>query len=364
MNLTPFRSKDAQTPRTLCERGLWFGQRNLHRIGLWFACLWPVLAIAVAEPAPARVKGVSVQTFRGWEECLSLGASGVQAIVAPAVGGRILHYSATGENILWENPSGFGKTLGSTPAGFSVGGYQCDLGPELRGVPPHDALWIGLHRWSAPADLKVRVTSERDLAVGMQMEKEILMEPGTGDLGLSQIMRNISDKEIAFCLWDRTLCKNDGFAFFPLNKKSRFEAGWSIRRGESGRYTYDGTTPQSPNVRVLKDVLVARCNGPATKVGADSDAGWIAYVRGRLLFVKYFPYFREGRYSDGGNSVELYFDPRVAELEPLSPEINLKPGEQYAFPEKWTLIELKAEALTYEQARALVKLVPPSPFQR
>ena len=322
-------------------------------------------ASASAESLPRTLqKGVTLQPYRGWEECLVLEASGVHAIVAPAVGGRILHYSVGREDILYENTNSFGRTLGNSTAGFSVGGYQIDLGPELGSLPAHDALWLGLYRWQAPKDFTVKVTSERDLNVGVQIEKEILIEPGTGDLGITQTMRNISDREVAYCLWDRTLCRNDGFAFFPLNKNSRFRAGWSQRRTVDGKYVYDGQAPASPNVKIVKDVLVARCRGPATKVGADSDAGWIAYVRGRLLFVKYFPYFPQGRYSDGGNSVELYFDERVAELEPLSPEIKLAPNQAYSFPEKWTLIELEKEALTFEAARALMKKIPPSPFQR
>jgi hypothetical protein len=80
--------------------------------------------------------------------------------------------------------------------------------------------------------------------------------------------------------------------------------------------------------------------------------------------VKYFPYSPKGDYSDGGNSVELYFDKSVGELEPLSPEVTLKPGESYSFPEKWTLIELNDEVTTFEEARKLVKKVPPSPFKR
>ena len=291
-------------------------------------------------------------------------ASGVQAVVAPAVGGRILRYSVGGENIIFENPTSFGKTLGSTRTNFSVGGYQCDIGPELRGIPEHEALWVGLYRWQVPKDYTVKVTSERDLNVGIQTEKEFLIEPGSGDLGISQTIRNSSDKDVAYCLWDRTLCKNQGFAFFPLNKKSQFKAGWSIRRTIDNKFVYDGTAPKSPNVKIMKGVLVARCEGAATKVGADSDAGWIAYAHGKLLFVKYFPYFPGANYSDGGNSVELYFDEHVAELEPLSPEVRLRPNEAYSFPEKWTLIELKEEILTFEQARRVVKQIPPSPFKR
>ena len=79
--------------------------------------------------------------------------------------------------------------------------------------------------------------------------------------------------------------------------------------------------------------------------------------------MKYFPYFPKSDYSDGGNSVELYFDPRVAELEPLSPERKLAPGESHTFPEKWALHQLKEEVTTFEQARALVDKIPPSPFK-
>jgi len=320
--------------------------------------------VRAAEVPAAPVKGVMVRTFRGWNESLFMEASGVLTVVVPGIGGRIAYYAVSGENIIFENPSSLGKTLGNTKTNFWVGGYQCDIGPELRGIPEHEALWLGLYRWQTPKDFAVKVTSERDSNVGIQMEKEILIEPGSGDLGIVQTMRNISDKEVAYCLWDRTLCKNDGFALLPLNPKSRFKAGWSLRRTIEGRFVYDGNSPQSPNVKLMKGVLVARCQGPATKVGTDSEAGWIGYVRGRQLFVKYFPCFSDGRYSDGGNSTELYFDESVAELEPLSPEVKLAPNETYSFPEKWTLLELKEEVLTFEQARALVKRIPPSPFKR
>ena len=115
-------------------------------------------------------------------------------------------------------------------------------------------------------------------------------------------------------------------------------------------------------VKIMDGVLVAKAEGDEAKVGADSDAGWIAYARGKILFVKYFPYYRNSTYTDGGNSVELYFNNQVAELEPLSPETKLQPGAFYEFPEKWVLIPLEKEVKTYEDARALVDMVPETPF--
>src|SRR5438132_12442031 len=126
-----------------------------------FAVACPLLfSTRAAERSSAQHKGVIVQPFRGWEDCLVMEASGVQAVVAPAVGGRILRYSVGGEDIIFENPTSFGKTLGSTRTNFSVGGYQCDIGPELRGIPEHEALWVGLYRWQVPKDYTVKVTSE------------------------------------------------------------------------------------------------------------------------------------------------------------------------------------------------------------
>ena len=79
--------------------------------------------------------------------------------------------------------------------------------------------------------------------------------------------------------------------------------------------------------------------------------------------MKFYPYFPDGKYTDGENSVELYFDPRVCEMEPLSPEVTLKPGEEYAFPEKWVLIPLDRDITSHEEARALVSRIPPNPFK-
>ena len=333
--------------------------------GSLFAVVWLVVlnAFAAEESAGDVIRPLEVKTYRGWQESLILNAGRVRLVVTPAVGGRVTFYGFNGENILFENPASFGKTTDTTKEDFWMGGYQCDLGPELRGIPDHVQLWKGKYEWMARRHA-VKVVSPNDTNLGIQMEKEIFIAPDSGDAGITQRMINTSERDVTFCLWDRTLCVGGGFALLPLNRKSRFKAGWSLHKTVEGKDTYDGATPASPKVQVLNGVLVVKMEGAATKVGADSDAGWVAYVKGLLMFVKYFPYSPKGNYSDGGNSVELYFNEQIAELEPLSPEITLKPREKYEFPEKWTLIELNEEVLTHAQARELVKLIPPSPFAR
>ena len=252
---------------------------------------------------------------------------------------------------------------------FWAGGYQVDLGPELRGVPSHTWLWQGPWNWRVPGPFTVHTFSEPEFAVGVRLEKEFVIDPDTGELGLMQRMRNIVSNDVSYCLWDRTLAKGGGFAMFPLNSKSRFKAGWSMRQGKGvPEYRYEGDKPSDARVRIMDGVLVAQARelseARELKVGADSEAGWIAYARGKVLFVKYFPVYAKANYSDGGNTVEFYCDERVAELEPLSPEVTLKPGGTYSFPEKWIFIELDKEVTSYDQARALVKRIPKSLFAK
>lgn len=338
-----------------------------HFLGLAFT-LSLVVAVTAADEKPL-ISDVTQEAYGLWKNCLVLRGGDCKAVIVPAVGGRVLSYSINGENIMFDNPAANGRTLLNTASNFSAGGYQLDIGPELRGVPTHTWLWQGPWSWRVPRPFTVQVASDSELSVGVQLEKEFVIDPDTGELGLTQKMRNIISNSVSFCLWDRTLAKGGGFAMFPLNSSSRFKAGWSIRQGKRvPEFRYEGDRPSDPRVRVMDGVLVAQATALADagelKIGADSDAGWIAYARGKILFVKYFPVFAKANYSDGGNSVEFYCSERVAELEPLSPEVTLKPGEVYSFPEKWMFLELNKEVTSYDQARALVKRIPASPFGR
>ena len=310
--------------------------------------------------------GVELHDYTGWANCLFLNASEipVQAVIVPAVGGRILHYSWNGANILLENSGSQGATLGSKNEDLFLGGYQCDPAAGGRVLPDHWQLSEGPQRWQAGASFSARVFSPSDATLGVALDKEFVLAGDTGELGLVQRLRNVSGHTVKYCLADRTSCKGGGFVLLPLNKKSRFKAGWALIREAGGKKYYDGDHPASSAVSVLGGVLVAETGGDATRLGADSDGQWIACARGRLLFVKYYLYSPGADYGGGGSSVEVYFDRRVTELDPLSPETTLAPGESFVFPEKWLLLPLAREVTTAEEARKLALKIPPPPFRR
>jgi hypothetical protein len=309
--------------------------------------------------------GIELRDYTGWPGIfINAVETPVQAVIVPSIGARVVHFSLNGENILFENPATAGKTMtADNPEDLWLGGYQCDVGPHTRGLPRHLQLLQEGGQWNLlKGGFAAHAGGAPDCNVGVVIDKDFVLAPDTGELGIMQRMRNVSTNDVSWCLWDRTLCKGGGFAFFPLNKKSRFKAGWSQQQHANGRDYYDGDKPGALQVRILDGVLVVTAAGDVTRLGADSTAGWIAYARGKLLFVKYFPWFAHGDYSDGGNTVEVYFDQRAVELSPLSPETKLAPGREYTFPEKWLLIPLAKEVNTWEDARKLVRKIPPSPF--
>jgi hypothetical protein len=270
----------------------------------------------------------------------------VVAVAASDVGGRLTSYSLGGESILLKDR-----------------GFQLDIGPEMRQIPPHPAIWSGRYTAAPVGTSAVRLTSETDGALGVQVVKELGLDPRNGALEIVGKMRNMSKQETSYCFWDRTLCEPGGWTLLPTNPKSKFAAKWVLgKRKGPNLWDYDGAGPSHPSMRLLDGVLVVKTGGPEQKVGTDAMEGWIAYARGRLLFVKYFPCYPAGRYTDGGLSLAHYYSEKLSELEPISPELALKPGQEYVFPELWALIPLEKEVASFEEARALVARLPKSPF--
>jgi len=318
---------------------------------------------AVAQTESVYPEGVEIREYTGWQSSITLDAGEVVTVITPAAGGRVMRYALNYDNIIYEKTDTAGRVLTDPEDQWSFGGYQVDLGPELRGIPRHDELWRGVYSWHIPGPYAAKVTSKPDKATGIQIIKEFVMDPNNGDLGIVQTMKNVSKKNVSYSLWDRTLCQGGGFAIIPVNRNSQFKNDWAMRVGDSkANWRYDGNFEAPREIELRKKHVIIRCQGPATKIGGDSTAGWVAYARGRLLFVKYFPYFPDGNYSDGGCSVEVYFNEQFAELEPLSPEVTLKPGESYSFPEQWVIIELDRAVNTHKDASKILKQIPPSPF--
>lgn len=322
------------------------------------------LALCAAALQAALPAGVNQGLALGWTNALSLrdDHGKVAAVIVPDIGGRVVQYGRGGVNALLENPDSNGKTLALSGGGFWVGGYQCDFGPGLLGRPERQAVWLGPHDFVAPRDQTVETAGPLDFATGLRLLKSFTLDPDTGALGVVQRMVNASPNPTRQNLHDRTLCPAGGFFLLPLPKQSRHRTGWAVLRATETGSAFDGEQPASPNVAVFGNLLVAQAAGATGKLGSDTDAGWVAYVRGRLLFVKFFKSWRGAALAGAGHTVELSWNDQMAALEVFSPLTSLQAGQAFDFPELWQLIELKEPVQNFEDARAAARKVPASPF--
>lgn len=324
------------------------------------------LAPAADTSAKTSARGVTRVAFEGWPDALRLESRDAKprAVLVPGLGGRVMSYGLGDENLLWVNPETAGKTLASDPAGFEPGGFFCDIGPEVAALPPHPALVLGPWEWSVKKTHLLALKTDEDKTLGVELEKLVMFDPATGDLGFEHRVKNTRERDSALCFWHRIALKPGGYVLVPVNKKSRFPSGWSVQKTTAGKLAWDSVSPAHDNVKILDGVLVARTgSGGPVKIGVDSDAQWAAYAIGRTLFIAHFPYYSTAIYSEGGNSVAIGWDDRRTELQPMAPEARLRSRKSNDFPIKWSLVELPAEVTTPEEARALADKVPASPFQ-
>ena len=335
------------------------------------ARLTAVLVAATALAAHAQsasskgtARGISRTEFEGWKDTLLIESrdTPIRAILAPGIGGRVVFYGPRDQNLLWIDPAAAGKTAATASGPFDPGGFIVDRGPESARLDPASDLLVGAWDASPRKGYLVSLRSPEDKAGRVEVERQIMFDPSSGELGFEHRAKNTSDRDTTVTLLHRIACQPGGYAILPLSKKSRFAAGWSLRRGEGNRRTFDGSKPESEAVQVLDGVLVARTGGPATRIGADSDAQWVGYARGRHLFVVHFPVYASATYSEGGNSVTVDWDERRTELQPLSAEQRVRSRKSLEFPMKWSIIDLPAEVTSHAEARRLADLVPSSPF--
>lgn len=319
---------------------------------------------AVAQAEETFLNGLTFGAYSQWTNCLALNdkAKKFQAVVVPDLGGRLMHYSYDLINILYKNPEALGRTLANSRRPFYAGGYQCDLGPETFPLPRRLQLTVGKHVWRSPRHYTVDTASPGESGVPVRIMKSFTMDQDTGELGILQRMANASDTPAAYSLRDRTVCKGGGFAFFEINRSSRFAHGCSALKQSGSRYFYESVGELPDNVTRTDDTLIIDTSRGAAKLGVDNAAGWLAYVRGNILLVKFFPITEGGDYADAGNTLSVMWNGTVTELSPQSPRITLQPGGTYDFPERWVLKALKREIKTARDVRHILDEIPDNPF--
>src|SRR5436305_6468398 len=169
---------------------------TLLRVGLNINVAW-VAMMAVECQAYAQVK-IERITYHGWKGCYRMSNGTVELVMVPQIG-RVMRYAfVKGENVLWENPALFGKTVDLTnpPKDWTnFGGDKLWPAPQDRwGWPPDPVIDAGQPEVTVLPNGRLRITGKASKKHGIRFIREISLDPKLPVVNIVNTMENTSGK--------------------------------------------------------------------------------------------------------------------------------------------------------------------------
>jgi hypothetical protein len=298
-------------------------------------------------------------TYRGWDECYLINNEKVKVIINASAMGNVLVYEKNNVNLMWEDSTIDGKTLEDyREANFPVDAGRFDYGPLDITQKIHEITWAGPYHAEIIDDYSIRITSLDDNNMGISTSRLFELHPESSHLKITQTMTNISDSVTRYWFWGRTLVPVGGKLFSPINPNSKWPDKWV-------RYIWTKPTsfssdPEDDGV-TIEDSLFVLIPEKAenNKYATDAESGWMAYGYKGLIFLKTYQHFPGMRYTTEGELINIFYctNDRFAEMEPVSPEAVLQPGETYSFVENWYLLNFPGAQDTHFDTGEAVEII-------
>lgn len=279
--------------------------------------------------------------YRGWSECYKIYNESTEIIFVAESGGRIMSYSIKGENIIYENHKLDGLNLKDyRKQNFDPDGGRFDWGPEKETRGIHDITWMGDYKAEIVDDYTLKLISPDDDSLGIRTIRVFSLDSLSSYLTIKNTMLNISDRQTDWFYWSRSLVKKGGTIILPLNPNSIYPHGWGKYHWDNGEHI-EFENPIDRNLHIIDNTISYIANsGQSIKIATDSNLGWMAYIYENLIFIKKYKHFYGQNYTQGPNITSIFFiGDHFVELEPLSPQAILQPGEKYSFTEHWWLMD-------------------------
>ena len=260
---------------------------------------------------------------------------------------------------------GYVEATVALDAGPRVVGYARHGGPQLFARLPGEVIehpsvgtfsFLGGHRlWRAPEVPAVTYQPDEE-QVAVERLNDGLQLTGAADsdgivklVSLRQYdrmtvvdhaLRHEGTQPVRCAAWAITQLTTGGFAVIPQSLAA-VDADGVLPNRSIVLWPYTDPTAAEIEFRSAEVRVTASPRATKTKLGQANRRGWLAYVSGDELFVKWSPLHRDDLdYADLGSSVECFSDHRFLELETLGPLTQLSPGQELHHREVWMLTRL------------------------
>lgn len=300
------------------------------------ACALSILAsVATSKVSVTKVN------YHGWKNTYKLANGAIEVYVTSDVGPRIIDIRPVGgNNIFYVREGELGK---SGEKDFKLrGGWRLWLAPEV-----FEITWFADN---APCEVRrlngnvMRFIGPKEQRSGIQKVIDVMLDEKLPWVRVLARLRNVTNKPLTYSAWSMPVMRPGGKAIAPLDvgdvdalAQVRRLILWSYTNPSDNRFTFFNKLIIVDHAKVPKrEKLIGkkrRYNDEA-KIGVDTKQGWVAYYHPvqKTLFIKRFPFNPNGRYPDGGCTVEIYSCNEFIEVECLSELATIKPKGEFVFP--------------------------------
>lgn len=289
--------------------------------------------------------------YKGWR-ALRLTNGMVTVVAVPDIGGRIVEYKIGGHPFLWVNPAEIGKTY-PEPRNegdrrwHNFGGYKLWPVAATKWQGPPDPLgssldsgkWTGKILTATGRNVEVELRSPEDKLTGLQITRSVKLFGASSQVRITEKITNIGNDttEWAFAGFAQvpgSLESGEKYSekarlYLPLNADTKHKPGYvTLKPGGTGQ------------LKVLpENLLQVSCQGEAARIGADSVAGWLAYVdeMHEYALVERFAANKLATYPEQDSTVllEVAGDLPYMQTGICCPTRSLRPGESYDLILDW-----------------------------
>lgn len=281
--------------------------------------------------------------FKNYGKCIKISNGVIEAVATLDIGPRIISFGFIGEeNIMNTKKDEFITVTNETfdkhyykgAAWKNYGGHRLWASPEKS---PNTYYPDCQPVEYTVTEKGVILTPPPQTANGLQMQIELIMNDNEPTMDVKHSMKNIGNAAQDLALWALTVSAQDGVLIVPMNTDNtgllhnRMISVWPYTDMSDDRIFYG------------KKYITLRQDRTATspvKLGFDLNQGTTYYVLGNSVFKKkYYPNHPNGRYPDGGVSMETYNCKLFIEIESLSEQKVMQPGSTETHLETWTMLK-------------------------
>lgn len=255
-------------------------------------------------------------------DAITLSHDRLSLTVDPNIGSRIRSFTFAGRELLFDaasqldNQNNWGSTFWLSPQ-------------RLWGWPPiaaHDS-----QPYSVELFDETRLALNSAAAHGARVRKHFELNPDTADVATLTYTIVAEQPFAEIAAWEITRVARQGLVFYPARQSSL-----EIVMGSVDYEFRDD---------VVWIALDASNQPPQGKLNANGTEGWLAWVHGRVLFMKIYEPVKPAHVASGEGDIEIYLsgDDDYIELELQSAAHALSAGDKLEWQVRWWVTHLPGD---------------------